>query len=426
MIPDVKAWKVLQHVTCKDIKGWDYVTRETVDITRRFSVSDQRVYSFCWFDVADIPRSTTLRGTTTWYDPDGNAYVKQDYEMMYGSTSWKAWAYIEIKGQGQKLKKGKWAVDFALDGGPLKNEVLFKDSFTIGITVLKIRLAGVPSSASANIVIDNKPFGTVPGSLEEPLEVVEGEEHTITVDEYVSGTTGTRYRCSTNTIVLRAGGSLDESRQFSYATEYKLTVDSPYGNPTGDGWYGASFAASFSVTSPVPLEGFLGMLGGKRVFEKWTGDSSSVSPSSSIAMDSPKTVTAVWRADYTTPIMILSVLSGASGIGFAAFSRRRKKAAPPAAPAGVVYPEPAPASLPSKPVPETTPAVKEIKEVKEVSAAKAIPVADVTVSLDDRVYNYIVEHGGEIALSQAAKDLGISLGELRAAIDRLISQRRLA
>jgi len=50
----------------------------------------------------------------------------------------------------------------------------------------------------------------------------------------------------------------------------------------------------------------------------------------------------------------------------------------------------------------------------------------VLLPLDERVYNYIVEHEGTIALSQAAKDLGITVDELNAAIERLKSQGRLA
>jgi len=72
--------------------------------------------------------------------------------------------------------------------------------------------------------------------------------------------------------------------------------------------------------------------------------------------------------------------------------------------------------------PEVSPAAKEEKEIP-----KSIPIGVMLTldKMDKKVYDYILEHEGTVSLSQAAKDLGISLDELRAAIDRLISQRRL-
>jgi len=42
-------------------------------------------------------------------------------------------------------------------------------------------------------------------------------------------------------------------------------------------------------------------------------------------------------------------------------------------------------------------------------------------SVEDRVLGYIETHDGEISLSKAASDLGLSLGELQTAIARLRS-----
>ena len=76
-----------------------------------------------------------------------------------------------------------------------------------------------------------------------------------------------------------------------YQTQHYLTVNSDYGDPEGQGWYDDGDMATFSVTSP---------LGGivRKVFTKWSGDSTATSPSTTIQMDEPKTVTANWRDDY--------------------------------------------------------------------------------------------------------------------------------
>jgi len=47
------------------------------------------------------------------------------------------------------------------------------------------------------------------------------------------------------------------------------------------------------------------------------------------------------------------------------------------------------------------------------------------MSLDDKVYAYISDRGGEISWSQACRDLGISIDELKASIDRLKKAGRI-
>jgi predicted naringenin-chalcone synthase len=46
--------------------------------------------------------------------------------------------------------------------------------------------------------------------------------------------------------------------------------------------------------------------------------------------------------------------------------------------------------------------------------------------LDNQVYDYIVRRGGEISLSQASRDLGFSVEELRLSTERLRRKGRLA
>gem|GEM_PF-1778781 len=78
-----------------------------------------------------------------------------------------------------------------------------------------------------------------------------------------------------------------------YKTQHYLTVNSDYGDPEPEEgeWYDEDSIATFSVTSPV---------GGivRKVFTKWSGHSTATTPSATILMDEPKTVTAKWRDDY--------------------------------------------------------------------------------------------------------------------------------
>jgi len=322
VIPEVKAWELLQHVTCKTVKGTNYATWEPVNEASVFSVADEKVCILVWFSVEEVPESTKLRVIMTWYNPDGMMHVKYEAEI-HGGSRWKWWRALMVKGQA--LKKGKWAVEMSLDGGPFRNEVLFKDFFTIGVRTLKIHLVGVPTSVSANVLVDGKSAGTILGAEEKSLELFEEELHTIAVDEYVLGTAGIRYHCSTNTWIL-TGIGLTEWRDFTYETEYQLTVNSPYGSVIGTGWYKKDSTASFSVSPTAPLEGLLGMLGGKRVFQKWTGDSSVTSPSATIVMDAPHQVTALWQEDIMMPmIIIVAIMVGVGLVALAVMSARRRK-----------------------------------------------------------------------------------------------------
>jgi len=325
-IPEVRAWEVLQHVTCKNVRGGTYETMEPVDVTSAFSINDERVCSFCLFSVVDVQQYTNFQLVTKWYDPDANMHRKDSFEI-HGGSSWKSWRNISIKGQA--LKKGKWSVEWSFDGGP------FKDSFTIGVRTANIQLAGVLASLSANVLIDGKPSGAILGSERKSFEFLEGERYKITIDEYVSGATGVRYHCSDNTWTIYSEGPLTESHEFTYETEFQLTVDSPYGTVTGAGWYKKGSTASFSVSPTTPLEGLLGTLGGKRVFQRWTGDSSVTSSSSTIVMDAPHHVTALWQEDIMMPMMIIIGLAagGAVVVVIVIVARRKRGRIMPITPA---------------------------------------------------------------------------------------------
>ncbi|MBS7622621.1 hypothetical protein KEJ39_02960 [Candidatus Bathyarchaeota archaeon] len=66
-------------------------------------------------------------------------------------------------------------------------------------------------------------------------------------------------------------------------------------------------------------------------------------------------------------------------------------------------------------------------EVKPVKPRKGeLPIIPPLTPLDERVYEYILEHSGVISLSQASKDLGITVEQLEASTKRLRDAGRLA
>lgn len=85
----------------------------------------------------------------------------------------------------------------------------------------------------------------------------------------------------------------------NYMTQYFLSVKSEMGAPKGEGWYDAGSTATYSVTTPIAMGGAMGSLGARYVLRGWTGDASGTSPSASLRMDGPRSVAAVWDADFS-------------------------------------------------------------------------------------------------------------------------------
>jgi hypothetical protein len=110
----------------------------------------------------------------------------------------------------------------------------------------------------------------------------------------------------------------------NYVTQYLLEASSPYGNVTGGGWYFENAIANLSVEpSSVPVEGVPGWLGGRYVFDHWSGDCSSSTAQCSIMMNGPKQAIAVWRVDWSETA-VASIVLVASALLLAMRARLRK------------------------------------------------------------------------------------------------------
>jgi len=146
--------------------------------------------------------------------------------------------------------------------------------------------------------------------------------------EYANGTKGVRYvfeywrvdqaKTSGNPITIVMNRPHNLSTQ--YRTQYYLDVISEFGNPTGSGWFDANSTANISVTTPQGL-------GVQKVFDRWEGDQVSTSPTLSILVDSPKTLTAVWYDDYTQVYIAVLIIAAVLALAtFIVVSRKRAKA----------------------------------------------------------------------------------------------------
>ncbi len=187
----------------------------------------------------------------------------------------------------------------------------FVDSSLTFTATATINLA---PSANLYITVDGVKYAS--GQLPKTFSWFIGSTHTLALDSNIQGSSGVQY-----VFVQWNDGSAQNSRSLvvtqdttltaTYKTQYQLTVVSDVGNPLGTGWYDAGTQATFSVASPQPGAGLMGTLGGKTIFQRWSGDSNAASPSATITMDGPKTITATWAADNTQPYAVLGSIAAA-------------------------------------------------------------------------------------------------------------------
>ena len=112
----------------------------------------------------------------------------------------------------------------------------------------------------------------------------------------------------------------------TYLTQYQLQLNSQCPDtfqPTGAGWYNAGSNAPISIQENAPMNGFLGLLGGRSVFASWIGTVGVMgTPNANVYMNQPQTYTATCTQDYTLPaigggaIIILIGIGIGIGTGF--------------------------------------------------------------------------------------------------------------
>jgi hypothetical protein len=152
---------------------------------------------------------------------------------------------------------------------------------------------GVGSSAGANTVLTVGSTNYAYNALPSGVWVNSGT--TFSWASPVSGGTGMQFvnTGSSGTSPISGSGTYSAT----YTTQYYLTVSSPNGGPTGQGWYNAGSSASFAVTTPAS-----GGTGTQYVFTSWSGSGSGsysgTSSSQSVTINNPITETANWKTQY--------------------------------------------------------------------------------------------------------------------------------
>lgn len=289
-----------------------------------------------WEHCKDLVWAPSDSGETV--DPSGSKTYNIELTAPERTGVWQLAAWLNIRSD-----KG-WTV-FSDMVATREFSVSVVDKFTLTVQIQ-------PGLPSIPVTIDGSPANT-DGSGKVQLDV-STSSHTIQVPSEVSTGTGAK------TVFLEwsdgqaansrtATPNQDTTLTAEYKTQYLLTVDSPMGDPQGSGWCDKGASATFSVESPQPEEGFFGSLGGKTVFQSWTGDSAADTATASVTMDGPKTVQAEWKTDNSQPYMILGGIGAAIAVAIILvflFIRRRgaMPPPPPVIPTRPAIPPPQPAA----------------------------------------------------------------------------------
>ena len=164
------------------------------------------------------------------------------------------------------------------------------------------------------VTVDNATFQTDAKGVF--TEAFPWGDHHVRVPDVIQDGNGTRIGFRTwsdntteNDRIVTLGNNLTLS--VDYGRQFELQTVSPYGSVEGSGWYFEDSNANVAVQSTVvPFDGWLGFLGARHVFDHFTEACETPQPTCLVHMDGPKTVTAVWRDDYTISILIVFIAVG--------------------------------------------------------------------------------------------------------------------
>ncbi len=136
--------------------------------------------------------------------------------------------------------------------------------------------------------------GTYMLSTTENLIVTEGKIRIAFASWKIPKGTGTEYPAVSVNMSIIGDSIVAEAKR---SRQYYMVVSSQFGSPRGSGWYAANTTIPISVTSPVDHGNNT-----RRAFVRWYGEYSGTSPSTSVFLDSPKTILAEWKVQYKLTI----------------------------------------------------------------------------------------------------------------------------
>jgi len=304
----------------------------TVSISSGLEEGQTRVY------VDNVPRATLRGGESykvTGLDPDASSTVSVDN-------------IVEPTGRTDIRYKAE-SSSSTVSAGINQVQFTYYPEYDIEI---KSDPSGITSVTGAGWYREGRPL-----NISAPQEVSRDAESQYKFAHWLTPA-GEKISSSTlNTMVTSSGKYLA-----TYDLYYRLTVDSKYGNATGEGWQRAGAIAKWSVApEEVAMTGIAGFFGGKY---------KALLTSGSVLVEGPKTVSVQWDPDYSTPavtIPIAALVIAGLIYGLYALTRHSRgqepvpyatqiQPSPPPQPPPVYYPPYPPAPMPPlQPPPQAIP-----------------------------------------------------------------------
>jgi len=167
--------------------------------------------------------------------------------------------------------------------------------------------ANFPSDATV-LTLDGKSY--LPGELPISFIWLSGSAHHLNTPLQVSTGEATRLVfTSWNDGNKSASRTITQGGEYvaNYTTQYNLNIESPYGNPTGAGWYDSGSSATISTDHK---EGNII----QHIFTGWSGDLTGQETTALVTMNEPKTIKAEWETDYLWLYLLIFGFTALTGI----------------------------------------------------------------------------------------------------------------
>jgi hypothetical protein len=229
---------------------------------------------------------------------------------------------------GGRRQPGGWVLNVTSALIDSQNHVLVG---SVSSRVFKINLTPV----ALNVKVPPNVPVTIDGVLQPTGPVSAGValgEHNVTVPQLINVGQSTRLRFSG-----WSDGSLSALRmititnsttlQADYVTENRLNLIDVQGNTTVSNWYGADGSATFTTNQYSQAPGIMAGIVPRLAFVGWyeNGRLLTNSPTGTISMARPHTLTAVWRTDFSEPAQVVLAILTTAVIAFLLVRRRNGK-----------------------------------------------------------------------------------------------------
>ncbi|MGA3109037.1 MAG: M6 family metalloprotease domain-containing protein [Candidatus Bathyarchaeia archaeon] len=114
---------------------------------------------------------------------------------------------------------------------------------------------------------------------------------------------------ASNSTALTVTMSKPVALQANWIKQYYVTIISPTGSPSGEGWYNAGSVVTVGVQSTVQYSN-----GTRMIFNGWNATTLGRNPTAQITVNSPTRLLAAWKTQYL--LTIQSLYGSASGAGW--------------------------------------------------------------------------------------------------------------